>query len=124
MWLTVGGGSAEMYRRACSPWPGPVAQAPRHLRWNTGCFFLKAIHFPPSYRVSPERSLPWEKFLVISLLSQASSLLSLSTLFPARSTSVAAPQSLQQKSLLCLNWNWEKRRATEEGMRGDDVAWR
>lgn len=41
--------------------------------------------------------------------------LSLLTLSPARGTFVTAPQSPQQKCLLCLPWNWEKSTAVEEG---------
>jgi len=59
-------------------WPGPVMHAPCHLWRNTGCFSLKAICFPPTYCVRPQKSLPLKKCLVISLVSQASCLLSLS----------------------------------------------
>lgn len=64
--------------------PDLVIHTPCDLRWNTGCFSLKPICFLPTYCVSPQKSLPWKnKGLVLSLISHASCLVSLSTSFPS-----------------------------------------
>lgn len=62
VWLTV---ERELWvgqegLQSCT-WPDLVMHAPCDLWCNTGCFSLKAICFPPTYCVSPQKSLPWKK---------------------------------------------------------------
>lgn len=108
-----------MYERAWSHKPGPAqpsracSLSPLVKHW----LFLSESHLLSTHLLcESSEKLAFEKMPGHQPgKSGFMSPLSLLTLFPARSTFVTAPQSPQQKCLLCLPWNWEKSTAVEEG---------